>query len=166
MRISKNLVGLALASLLSSTYAADILLTMNSYGNVRVGMNVDEAYRELKRMGRENVAKPESVASEGCDYYYPYDKLGFMTNNRRVVRIETQETNVVTPSGIRVGDAVPKVKAKFASRLSEFVQPYTSYSTLLIVSNDGKTAMQFEANQRVYEIYAGYEKFIHFVEGC
>ena len=169
MPIPKALFGLMFVLLALPACAADVLLTMNSYGSIRIGMNVDDAYRELKKMGREKLARPDKVESVGCGYYIPYAGLAFMTEKRRIVRIETQETDVVTPSGIRVGDSISKVRAKFGSRLTDSKQFYSDNPedrTLVVVANDGKTAMRFEADRNVTDIYAGYENAIHFVEGC
>jgi len=142
---------------------------MNSYGPVRIGMPVTAVHAELKALGRKNLPSPANVAKTGCDYYAASESLQFMIQDGRVVRIETSEKNVVTPSGIRIGDPIAKVRKVFRDRLSDTQQHYSDDAldrTLIVFSSDRKLAMRFEASAAVTEIYAGNEDSIHYVEGC
>jgi len=139
------------------------LLTMNSYGDIRTGMTIEEAARRL------HVAAP-TPGAVGCDYAQ-IGGASFMLDGLKIVRIEVASQRVVTPSGIHVGDSIAKLKKIYGARLSDEPQFYSndpSDRTLIVVSRDGKDAMRFEANAKtgVSEIYAGFESAIHCVEGC
>lgn len=141
-------------------------LTMERYGDIHVGMSVDDAYKALLKAGPAE--KPASTMDD-CDYYQPRPGLAFMTDRRAIVRIEVSEDIAVTPSGIRIGDSPSKVKAIFGNTVTDEPQFYDGPEarTLTVLSSDRKTAMRFEIyDDRVREIYAGYERHIHFVEGC
>lgn len=168
MNKSGHLWGIAFALIALRSNAADVLLTMDAYGPVRIGMDVREVRDKLKIMGRKNLPDPSRVARSGCDYYSPSRELSFMTSDRRIVRIETSEPNVVTPSGIRVGALASKARALFGSRLEDERQHYghDKDRTLILVSGNGRFAMRFEADDRIGQIYAGFEHAIRFVEGC
>lgn len=143
-------------------------LTMERYGEIRVGMNVDEAYK-LLRAGPAEKFEPRNPTEDDCDYYRPRRGLAFMTNKRTIVRIEVSEDIALTPSGIRVGDPMSSVKAAFGDRVTDEPQFYDGPEarTLTVLSRDRKTAMRFEIyDNRVKEIYAGYEAGIHFAAGC
>jgi len=143
-----------------------VALTMERYGDIRVGMSVDDAYKALLKTGPAE--KPASTMDD-CDYYQPRPGLAFMTDRRAIVRIEVSEDIAVTPSGIRIGDPLSKVKAIFGNTVTDEPQFYDGPEarTLTALSSDRKTAMRFEIyDDRVREIYAGYEADIHFVEGC
>jgi hypothetical protein len=151
--------------------AEDLLITMNSYGSVALGMTVEEAYKKLGLSFPAGFMESDPDA-EVCNYYHPTKDLSFKTEGRipKIVRIETTNPEAVTPSGIRVGDPISKVKQLLGDRLSDKQQHYSDdpkYRTLVIVSKNGKLAMRFEVNGGfVAEIYSGYERHIHYVEGC
>lgn len=145
--------------------ASDIWLTMNRYGPVKIGMSADEAYAHLRSLAQ--VEKPS--VNEGCDYYSPMAGLSFMLDNQKIVRIETSSSKAVTPSGIRVGDRLAKLKATFGHRLDDQPHHYEGPQSrsIKLFSKDRSIAMRFEVREgRIVEIYAGYEHAIHFVEGC
>jgi hypothetical protein len=142
-----------------------VALTMERLGDIRVGMNVDEAYRSLLRTGP---AKKPASSMDDCDYYVPRHGLAFMVDKRVIVRIEVSEDMAVTSSGIRISDSIARVKAVLGNKVVDEPQFYDGPEarTLTVLSKDRKTAMRFEIyDNRVREIYAGYEASIHFVEG-
>ncbi len=158
---------LAMVMLLAPGFvlASDVWLTMNSYGPVKIGMTVDEAYTSLRSLGQ--VQEPD--VSEGCDYYYPMAGLSFMLDNNRIVRIETSSNEAVTPSGIRVGDSLSKLNKTFGNRLDDQPHHYEGPEarTIKLFSKDRSIAMRFEVFKgHIVEIYSGYEHSIHYVEGC
>lgn len=163
MHPSRHLISALLAWTCGTAMAAETELTMERYGPVQIGMNVTEAYAELKQLKGKGVANPKDVAPEGCDYYRPFAGLAFLTQGRAIIRIETSDSEAVTPFDIRVGDPVAKVRARFGQRLKE--DPLHP-GTLTVQSLDGKTAMRFEAGEQVKEIYAGYKHAISRSKSC
>lgn len=149
----------------SFSLASDFLLTMNSYGPVKIGMEASDAYTRLRALMPVN----EPQAASGCTYYYASDGLSFMLDDDRVVRIETSLNQVITPSGVRVGDSLSKLKNTFGDRLDGQPNHYQGPEsrTIKLFSKDRSLAMRFEVvKNRIVEIYSGYEHAIHYVEGC
>jgi hypothetical protein len=109
------------------------------------------------------------VSKTDCDYYYASKELSFMVKGGKVVRIQTREKNIVTPSGIRVGTTLERVRKAFGPRLEDTKQ-YSSDGandrTIVLVSGDKRFAIRVDGNQDVYEIYAGDEGYIRYAEGC
>lgn len=159
----------ALTMSLPSASAADVVVTMNSYGPIHVGMTVAEAHEQLRKLGRKNLPSPRSVPQTGCAYYRASDDLKFMTEDRRIVRIETREASVVTPSGLRVGSSLDKVRRTLGSRIVESQQKYATdpaERSIVLVSGDRKFAIRVEGKDAVGEIFVGSEPAIWLVEGC
>ena len=163
MHPSRHLVSAILAWACGTAMAAEVQLTMERYGPVQIGMTVTDAYAELKQLKGKAVANPKEVAKEGCDYYRPFAGLAFMTQGAAIVRIETTDSEAVTPFDIRVGDPTSKVRARFGQRLKEDAQ---RPGTLIVLSLDGKTAMRFEGGEQVKEILAGYKYAINHSKSC
>jgi len=165
-----SLLALAAAQLASqAAHAADVVLTMNSYGPIRVGMPVAEVHQQLLKLGRKQLPKPGKTSKTGCDYYQASEQLRFMTEDGKVVRIETREPNVVTPSGIKVGSSLDRVRKAFGSRIEDEQQKYSDDPkdrTIVLVAGDRQSAIRVEGNQVVSEIYVGAEHAIRYVEGC
>ena len=148
---------------------ADIVLTMNSYGPIQVGMRVADVRRLLLNLGHKHLPKARKAAKAGCDYYRASDHLRFMLENGKVVRIETSERNVVTPSGIRIGTTLERVRTAFGSRIEDMQQKYSENAgdrTIVLVSGDHKFAIRVEGNRTVSELFAGAEGYIRYAEGC
>lgn len=159
------LLTFVLALLSRMAIASDVMLTMNSYGPVKIGMTADEAFTHLRSIGQAN--KPN--VGEDCDYYDATPGVSFMLNHKSIVRIEVSSEEVVTPSGIRVGDSISELKKVFGSRLDDQPNHYDipAARTIKLFSNDKKIAMRFEVYEnKIQEIYSGYEHSIHYVEGC
>ena len=154
-----------------SAFAEDIPISMKKFGLVSVGMKVENAYRKLGLPFPAGYTESDPGATE-CNYYHPTNELSFKVKGAvpQIMRIETSDKRAVTPSGIRVGDPISKVKKLLQSKLSDSMQHYSddpNDRTLVLVSNDGKFAMRFEVTAGVVtEIYLGYESHIHYVEGC
>lgn len=149
--------------------AADVILTMNAYGPIQIGTPVAEVRRQLVQMGRKDLPSLAKVAKKGCSYFYASQELQFMVNDGKIVRIETTEKNVVTPSGIRVGSSLEKVRHALGSRLEEMQQHYAEDArmrTLILQSGDGKYAIRVDGGPSVDELFAGASHAIRYVEGC
>ena len=168
----RRFAALALFVLLCTAVRAqesDVILTMNSYGPIQIGMQVAEARRLLLKLGRKDLPGTGKVAKTGCDHYEVSNELRFMVEGGKIVRIETRERNVVTPSGIRIGTTLERVRRAFGSRAEDMQQHYSdnaSDRTIVLVSGDKRFAIRVEGNQTVSEIYAGDEGYIRYVEGC
>lgn len=151
--------------LFNYSFASDTLLTMNSYGPVKIGMTSNQAYTSLSSLGQVNKAK----LSSGCSYYNASEGVSFMLDNNKIVRIEISIKEALTPSGIRVGDSLEKLKKTFLNGLLDEPHHYLGAKarTVKLFSKNGKIAMRFEVyDNHIAEIYSGYEHSIHFVEGC
>lgn len=153
----------------SSAFAADLVLTMNSYGPVQIGMPIAQAHQLLTKLGRKNLPNPKGVAKVGCSYYSASEELRFMTEDQKIVRIETRESNVVTPSGIRVGSSLDKVRRSLGSRIEEGQQHASNdpnNRSIVLVSGDKQFAIRVDGNQAVAEIFAGAEHAIRAAPAC
>jgi hypothetical protein len=153
----------------SSAFAADVVLTMNSYGPVQIGMPIAQAHQLLTKLGRKNLPNPKGVAKVGCGYYGVSEELRFMTEDQKIVRIETRESNVVTPSGIRVGSSLDRVRRSLGSRIEEGQQRGSNdpgNRSIVLVSGDQQFAIRVDGNQAVAEILVGAEHAIRAAPSC
>jgi hypothetical protein len=153
----------------SDAVAADLVLTMNSYGPVQIGMPIAQAHQLLTKLGRKNLPNPKGVAKVGCSHYSVSEELRFMTEDQKIVRIETRESNVVTPSGIRVGASLDKVRRSLGSRIEEAQQHASNdpnNRSIVLVSGDKQFAIRVDGNQSVAEIFAGAEHAIRSGPAC
>ena len=157
------------ACLAIGAQAADVVMTMNSYGPIQVGMPVAAVHRHLLAMGRKALPNPGKSIRKGCSYYIASSDLKFMLEDGRVVRIETTEKGVVTPSGIRIGSPIERVRHVLGSRIEDVQQKYADSPdarSIVLVSGDRRFAIRVEAGATVDEIYTGAEHAIRYVEGC
>jgi len=139
-------------------HASDIVLTMNAYENIRIGMPLAEVHRLLQKQGRAPLPSPVKTAKKGCGWYTVSNELRFMTQDGKLVRIETAEPNVVTPSGIRVGTSLEKVRHALGSRVEETAQPRSKDPgdrSLVLVSGDREYAIRVDANRQVTRLVVG-----------
>jgi len=169
MKLLPLLAIIAAQAAAPSAQAADIVLTMNSYGPVRVGMPVAEVHQQLLKLGRKQLPRPGKTSKAGCGYYQASSLLRFMTEDGKVVRIETREPDVVTPSGIRVGSSLDRVRKAFGSRIEDSQQKDShdpNDRSIVLVAGDRQSAIRVEGNQVVSGIYVGAEHAIRGVEGC
>lgn len=158
MRLFASALLLAATLASPAAQAADVVLTMNSYGAIRVGMPVAEVQRELRKLGHKKLPKPGRVAKTGCSRYDASKDLGFLMENGKVVRIETREANVVTPSGLRIGSSLERVRHALGSRIEDTPHPSATEPearSIVLISGDEQFAIRVEAAQRVTELYAG-----------
>lgn len=161
---------LLLIGLSRGSFAQDLKMTMSSFGPVTTGMKASQAYHQLKKIFGNKVSSPASALDNSdCEYYLPIHGLAIMMREGKVTRFEVGSRQVITFSGIKVGDTVAKVKTLMGPRLSDEPQFYDGPEarTLTQISGDGKYAIRFEIyDGKVKEIYSGYESSIHLVEGC
>ena len=170
MRVFATLAFVA-AQLLASTgaFAADTVLTMNAYGPIQVGMTIEQAHQQLIKLGRKNLPNPRGLPKLGCAYYRASEDLKFMTEDRKIVRIETREANVVTPSGLRIGSSLDKVRRTLGSRIDDSQQKYSTDAadrSIVLVSGDKQFAIRVDGKEAVHEMFVGTEHAIWYVEGC
>lgn len=170
MRVFATLAFVAAQSLASTgAFASDTVLTMNSYGPIQVGMSVEQAHRQLVRLGRKNLPNPRDVAPVGCAYYMASEDLRFMTEDRKIVRIETREANVVTPSGLRIGSSLDRVRRSLGSRIVDTPQKYATDAadrSIVLVSGDRQFAIRVDGREAVQEMFVGTADAIGHVERC
>jgi hypothetical protein len=150
-------------------FAADLVLTMNSYGPVQIGMPIAQAHKLLTQLGRKNLPSPRGVAKVGCGGYEVSPELHFLTEDQKIVRIDTREADVVTPSGIRVGTSLERVRRTLGSRIEETQQHYSDDAndrTIVLVSGDKQYGFRVDGNRVVVQMYAGAEYAVRLEEGC
>ncbi|WP_168562867.1 hypothetical protein [Rhizobacter sp. SG703] len=153
----------------SDAFAADLVLTMNSYGPVQIGMPVAQAHKLLTKLGRKNLPSPRGVAKVGCGRYQASPELTFMTEDQKIVRIETHEPNVVTPSGLRIGSSLDKVRRSLGSRIEDVQQHGSDNAadrSIVLVSGDKQFAIRVDGNQVAAGLFVGAEHAIRSAEGC
>ena len=154
-----------------SAIAGDTVITTNSYGPIQLYTSASDAYDMLRTIQKKGVARPhKNISDEECSNYVPWKGLVFMTQFGTVVRISTTERNVVTPSGIRVGDPIEKVRSTFNGRHKEYEQRYSVNwdrdRTIVVFSRDRESAMRFDASEVVEQIFVGGKETVERIEGC
>jgi len=92
-----------------------------------------------------------------------------MTEDQKIVRIETREPNVVTPSGLRIGSSLDRVRRSLGSRIEEVQQhgsDNASDRSIVLVSGDKQFAIRVDGNQVAAGLFVGVEHAIWSAERC
>ena len=107
----RQLFIIAAAICCQGAFAEDIPISMTNFGPVSVGSKVEDAYKKLGLSFTVGYTESDPGATE-CNYYHPSNDLSFKVEGSvpKIMRIETSDKRAVTPSGIRVGDPISKVK--------------------------------------------------------
>ena len=135
-------------------------------GPVRVGMTLTE----LNSVLHESFTMPADKEQQPC-FYVNTDRhpgVGFMIQNRRVVRVDVDGPDTPTVEGVRVGDSEAKAMRAYGSRLNiepNYYQPQEKYLT--IRSANRRYAIRFETdNGKIGRFYAGRLSAVLLIEGC
>jgi hypothetical protein len=93
----------------------------------------------------------------------------FVVDQGVVKRMETRDARYLTLSGLRVGDAVTKVRQVYGARLS--VRPHAYFErglVLAVYSPDRQFALVMESNDagRIVTLRGGMLPAVEFLEGC
>jgi hypothetical protein len=133
-------------------------------GPFRIGMSIADAENAL---GSKLVLSEDS---KGCFYGYAKkgpDGLKFLVFENRVARVDIVSGDLLTSTGIKIGDTEQKIK-KLYPRVQVSSHHYVEGGHYLTVySNDNKYALVFETNGSVVNNYrAGKLPEVQWIEGC
>lgn len=148
-------------------------LTPDGYGPLRIGMTKAQVTR---LMGPD--AQPRAVGGPDpavCDEYRPRrapDGMVVMLEKGRLSRISLHRGAVATDRGIRIGDAVARVRSAYrGQRLADgphtYVDPPARYLTWTRAGHGATRGIRYEIDdrRRVSAIHAD-GAAIRYVEGC
>jgi hypothetical protein len=108
-----------------------------------------------------------------CRYLTVAPSLGlrFLVENGTLRRAEVSDERLATTTGIRVGDAVTRIAANYAGRITESPDKYDAAVRTLTIgpsgAADAKYRLVFKVrNGRIQSIMAGALPQVEYVEGC
>lgn len=115
---------------------------------------------------------PQGSDATGCEFAKSPALPGVlvMVEDGIVVRVDVDTTSVATTEGIRVGDAVARVRSAYGSRWTATPNKYTHEPDLRVQSSipdDTLHEIIFETiADRVRHYHAGRRPQVRYVEGC
>jgi hypothetical protein len=145
---------------------------------IRFGMSLSEVRRVIGDSGASlYVSDPDNpLGDRGCTYLESArlpEHLGFMFDNRRVVRVDVSSRSVAqTASGARVGDTEERIKALYPGRIRvepHKYDPETGHYLFFVPkdSSDKGHEIVFETDgKRVTQFRVGFSSAKALVEGC
>jgi len=148
--------------LVNCGYAAETILSAESYGDVVFGNKITAIEQKLGE-----VAEPK-VRQKACDFvnFRRYPKVKFMVEEGIVTRADA-EAGVQNVLGISVGTSLADVKRRYPGvqvKLHKYVE---DGHYLVFPSGNGKEAIVMEeVGGKVTRIRAGVEPSVEYVEGC
>jgi len=157
---------------------ADWTIFLRRAGPVRFGMSLAEVRQILgDQKASLYVSDPDNPrADEGCTYLESTslpEHLGFMFDNRRVVRVDVSSRSVAqTASGARVGDTEERIKALYPGRIRvepHHYDPAPSHYLIFVPkdSSGNRYRIVFETDGRVVtQFRVGFSRATALVEGC
>lgn len=147
-------------------------LTLNSIGNVHVGMTLAEA---SKAAGIPLISEEPVPESRQCNYAAPQpgiEGLDFMLDGDRIVRINvTGKSSISTLSGAKIGDTEARIKSLYPGQIKVTAHAFVSEGHYLtVVPKDAKDQayrLIFETDgDRVTSFRSGKLPQVSWVEGC
>ena len=148
-------------------------VSLDGYGPIRIGMTVDEAQRLLQRP----LAIDNYLDDASCRYFTPkgagpQPTVAFMTDHRRIVRIDVfagSGPQPVTDRGAKIGDTEARIFELYRGHVKSGPHHYTGPQGhyLRVFDDSGHVRMIFETNGTTVENYrVGREPAVEYVEGC
>jgi len=157
---------------------ADWTIFLQRAGPVRFGMSLSEV-RPIIGDPKASlyVSDPDNpLGDRGCTYLESArlpEHLGFMFDNRRVVRVDVSSRSVAqTSSGARVGDTEDRIKTLYTGRIRvepHHYDPETGHYLIFVPkdSSDRGYEIIFETDgKRVTQFRVGFSNVTALVEGC
>ena len=157
---------------------ADWTIFLQRAGPVRFGMSLSEV-RQIIGDPKASlyVSDPDNpLGDRGCTYLESArlpEHLGFMFDNRRVVRVDVSSRSVAqTSSGARVGDTEDRIKTLYTGRIRvepHHYDPETGHYLIFVPkdSSDRGYEIIFETDgKRVTQFRVGFSNVTAHVEGC
>lgn len=148
-------------------------VSFDGYGPIRLGMTVDEAQRLLQKP----LVIDNYLDDASCRYFTPkgagpQPTVAFMTDHRRIVRIDVFAGDGPRPStdrGASIGDTEARIFELYRGHVKSGPHHYTGPQGhyLRVFDDSGRVRMIFETNGRTVENYrAGHKPAVEYVEGC
>jgi hypothetical protein len=163
------LAGLIAVGLASAAAAATPPITVDGWGDLKIGMPEKEAVRRLA-MKPVNVLPDEDSSS--CKEFQPAGRPGMvvMTINGRVSRVSLYEKSPLkTDRGFTIGDREADIRKAYGPALKVEPHAYDGPPAhyLTFWTKPGKRGIRYEtdAKGRVSTIHAGGPQ-IEYIEGC
>lgn len=144
------------------SYAAEPVLSWDSYGEVVFGSRLSNVEMKLKEKSKPQKRDP------GCDFvrFHQYPKAEFMVEDGVVTRADV-EAGVPNILEVPVGMPLSKVKIKYPKVHIEQHHYDEEGHYLIFKSRDGKKVIVMEeGGGKVTNIRGGIEPSVEYVEGC
>ncbi len=143
----------------------------NGIGAIRVGMTVREAEGAA---GIPLVPRGYYSPNDHCYYVAPEDNtmdISFMVTGGTIVRVDIgQESEIVTLSGVGIGDSEERILSLFPGQIEIRPHPYVQGHYLEFVPRDRADAnyrVIFETSDGKVNAYrAGQLPEVNYIEGC
>lgn len=147
-------------------------LTEQGFGPVRAGMTVAEARRALghdftiPHPGDSVCDVVPLTASKG-----PAPRVRFMIARGQIIRVDTEDTTVVTGAGAQVGDDENRLEALYADRIRVEAHKYTAGHYVIVPLGTGAQSLyrlvfETDAAGRVTTMRGGRYPEVEYVEEC
>ena len=143
---------------------ADMVVTHNSFGNIKVGMTVAQASQAL---GTELVA-PDGKSE--CYYVQPkqgFRGVGFMVISGKIARIDIASKEYATDKGAKIGDTEEKIKSLYKG-IRVFPNTYDeTQNDMKVFSADENYLIIFETDGKIVTGFrVGQAEEVGWTEGC
>lgn len=147
--------------------AADQLARFDGYGDVRLGMTVEEA----RKAWAGELNGPADAT--GCYYLNPVSNptqsyFAFMIDEGRFVRYDVGNDREVAPGGGKRGMTQAEITALYGDRVQASPHKYSDGKYLRIKDAAGNGVLVFETDAagKVTEWHVGLPPQVDYVEGC
>ncbi|MCC4585827.1 lectin [Xanthomonas sp. NCPPB 1067] len=149
--------------------AETALARMDGYGDLRLGMDASQA-----RAAWGGDLRGDAAPDGGCYLLRPQwaddaRRFGFMFEQDRLVRYQTNEPKELAPGGGRVGMTLPQLRSLYPDGLEAQPHKYVpGAQTLRHADTAARSALVFEtdADGKVLSWRVGLPPQVDYVEGC
>jgi hypothetical protein len=151
----------------TATAVAQSPVTARGIGPLQMGMTLRDA-----RAVVPGLELPAGSDGTGCEFAKSPALPGVlvMVEDGIVVRVDVDTSSVPTAEGIRVGDAIARVRSAYGPRLSSSPNKYTDEPDLRVrssIPDDTLHEIVFETiGGRIRHYHAGQRPQVRYVEGC
>ncbi|BAQ65233.1 hypothetical protein [Geminocystis sp. NIES-3709] len=146
-------------------------LSINGIGKIRVGMTVAEA----NKTANTKLVQTKSGGEPYCLYFQPQNapkNVSFMVIEGRIARIDVNNSQISTISGVRIGDRGSKIKSLYPQQIQVTPHHYVAkggyyYTFIPKDKADQNYRVVFEViNDRVTTMRSGKLPEVEFIEHC
>jgi hypothetical protein len=135
-------------------------------GPIKLGMTIDEA----RKAARRGIVAGQEV-TKGCRHDTVLPRrfgLATLRLNKKIRVLYVTRTAMPTAKGIRVNDALNRLRSKYGSKLQERGSDVSPETRIFELHGRGTREMQFSVNaqDKIFQIATGLRPEVDFSEGC